>query len=482
MNKAVYLTTTLPYVNADPHMGHALEFVQADILARYYKLRGHEVFFNTGTDEHGQKIYDKAREAGKDPQSYADEYARKFRGLKGKLGLSDDIHFVRTTDEHHKAAAQEFWGRCDNAGDIYKKYYKVRYCIGCEMAKTDSELDKGKCAIHPSYALEIRDEENYFFKFSKYQKYLLEFYEKTPDFVVPDYRFNEIKSFVGRGLEDFSISRLRSKMPWGVAVPGDTEHVMYVWFDALINYISTLGWPENIGQFEKFWGRKDVPNAVQFAGKDNLRQQSAMWQAMLMSAGLPTSRQIMIHGFITSGGQKMSKSIGNVVDPLAIVAEYGTDALRYYLARHIHPFEDSDFTMDKFKEAYNANLANGIGNLTARVMKLSEKRKIKNEKRQFKNQKLIEMAEARTVIFQEALEQYNVQQAADCVWDIIQAADRYITETKPWEGEKVEEIDDLVALLGKIADLLVPILPDTSMKIKTAVKANKMPEPLFGRK
>jgi methionyl-tRNA synthetase len=279
--------------------------------------------------------------------------------------------------------------------------------------------------------------------------------------------------------------------------------------------VSTLGWPASAkvpagkalteSEFEKYWGTKDAPKALQFAGKDNLRQQSAMWQAMLMSAGLPTSRQIVIHGFITSGGQKMSKSLGNVIDPLAIVDEYGTDALRYYLARHIHPFEDSDFTMEKFKEAYNANLANGIGNLVARVMRLAEKNEKlrtktrprpnvpfgtggrmdssgRSEKRQFKNQKIEETASDKGIIYHEAIKQYNIQQAADAVWDLVQAGDQYVTEMKPWEGEKTEVIVDLVLLLDKISDLLAPLMPQTSAKIKTAVEANKMPEPLFVRK
>lgn len=214
------------------------------------------------------------------------------------------------TDPHHKVAAQEFWKLCEKAGDIYKKNYRAKYCVGCELEKTDSELEDNRCPIHPNLEIELIDEENYFFKFSKYQSALLELYEKHPDFVLPTTRLREIKSFVERGLEDFSISRLKSKMPWGVPVPNDSEYVMYVWFDTLVNYISTLGWPSDEKKFQEFWGTKDAPNAIQIAGKDNLRQQSAMWQSMLMSAGLPPSKCILIHGFITSGGAKMSKSLG----------------------------------------------------------------------------------------------------------------------------------------------------------------------------
>lgn len=234
-NQSVYITTTLPYVNSDPHIGFALEIVQADVIARYYKLLGHEVFFNTGTDEHGTKIYRNALERGLDTQTYVDQYAEKFKGLVALLGLCPDINFIRTTDTHHKLAAQAFWKKCEQAGDIYKKNYSVKYCVGCELQKTDSELVDGKCALHPTTPIELIAEENYFFRFSKYQKPLLELYEKRPDFVLPESRLNEIKAFVSRGLQDFSISRLKSKMPWGIEVPGDSTQVMYVWFDALVN-------------------------------------------------------------------------------------------------------------------------------------------------------------------------------------------------------------------------------------------------------
>lgn len=480
MTKPYYLTTTLPYVNADPHIGFALEIVQADVLARHHARMGDDVFFNTGTDEHGIKIFRKAEEAGQDPQTYVDGYAERFRALKEKLNLYPDLHFIRTTDAHHKAAAQEFWRRCEKNGDIYKKQYQVKYCVGCELEKTDSELVEGKCPIHPTYEIELISEENYFFRFSKYQKPLLAMYAARPDFVVPDFRFNEIKAFVERGLEDFSVSRLASKMPWGVPVPGDESQVMYVWFDALVNYVSTLGWPEDSVTFEKFWGTIGAPNAVQVAGKDNLRQQSAMWQAMLMSAGLPPTKQISIHGFITSGGQKMSKSIGNVIDPYAIVDEYGADALRYYLIRHIHSFEDSDFTMDKFKEAFNASLANGIGNLAARIMKLAETHLTAPIARPER----IGFAKEYT----DALERYHYNEAADFIWNLIGALDRRLTEEKPFSVVKtdlsrgIELITACVNDLYLIARYLQPMMPATSDEIKKAVLENKKPVNLFPRK
>lgn len=470
-----YLTTTLPYVNADPHLGFALEIVQADILARYRRALGDNIVFNTGTDEHGQKIYQKAIDEKKEPKEYVDEYAAKFENLKKALNLSY-THFIRTTDTHHIKAAQEFWKLCEKNGDIYKQLYKIKYCVGCELEKTESELVDGRCPLHPNLDLQIIEEKNYFFKFSKYQKPLLDYYEKNTDFVIPDFRFNEIKQFVKSGLTDFSISRLKEKMPWGIPVPGDENHVMYVWFDALINYISTLGWSDNQKNFEDYWGTIDNPNAIQIAGKDNLRQQSAMWQAMLMSAGLPPSKQIIIHGFITSDGQKMSKSLGNVINPFDIVEKFGTDALRYWIAT-LNPFEDGDFTWEKFKEVYNADLANGLGNLVSRVAKLCETSgfdfniKAKNE-----------FSEP----VKKHLEEYRFDETLKKVWENVTKANQTINETKPWElkGEALKNnLSNLVEIINSIVVDLKPFLPQTAEKIENQFKGPKITskEPLFPR-
>ncbi len=277
--KPFYITTTIPYVNAAPHIGFALEITQADAIARYKRLMGYDVFFNFGSDEHGQKIWQNAVDAGVSPQAYTDEYAEKFKALKDKLNLTYDV-FIRTTDSKHKAAAQEIWKRCLAKGDIYKKNYEVKYCIGCELEKTDSELVEGKCPLHTNKPLELRSEENYFFKLSAYQDKLKELYTRT-DFVIPDFRLNEIRSLIDTtGLQDFSISRLKSKMPWGVPVPDDDTQVMYVWFDALVNYISTLDWPQDEAKFTQYWN--GTVACIQVAGKDQVRQQACMWQAMLM--------------------------------------------------------------------------------------------------------------------------------------------------------------------------------------------------------
>ncbi|MDB5204834.1 MAG: metG [Candidatus Taylorbacteria bacterium] len=478
MSKNFYITTTLPYVNNDPHIGFAMEIVRADAITRAKKLQGFEVFFNTGTDEHGQKLLTDATNAGKDVKAYVDEYAAKFKGLKELLNIVDDVHFIRTTDEHHVKAAQKFWEICNANGYIYKKNYQSKYCVGCELEKTDSELVDGKCPIHPNKEIELRDEENYFFKFSAFGDKLLKLYEENPSLVIPDFRFNEIKSFVKNGLEDFSISRLKSKMSWGVPVPGDDDHIMYVWFDALVNYISTLGWPEDTANFEKFWA-EGAP--VQYCGKDNLRQQSAMWQAMLIAAGLPPTKNIIINGFITGdGGIKMSKSLGNAVNPYDLVAEYGTDALRYFVLRELSPFEDSPFTPERFKETYNANLANGIGNLTSRIMKMAQDNLSES----------VELSEWEDMTeYYKFFETFEINKAMDYIWAKIAELDTIIQQSEPFKLVKtdkekgVEVIKSLVVKLYSIRRMLTPVMPETSAKIKECIKANKSPEaPIFLRK
>ncbi len=446
-----YITTTLPYVNAEPHIGFAMEIIRADVLARMHRLTGDAVFFNTGTDEHGQKIFQKAQEEGKDPKTYCDEYAEKFGLLRTGLNLSYD-NFIRTTDEHHLQAAQEFWKRCEANGDIYKKTYRVKYCVGCELEKTDSELVDGKCPLHPNKELDNIEEENYFFKFSSYQERLLELYETNPNFVVPGFRQNEMAVFVKNGLTDFSISRLKSKMPWGVEVPGDDSQVMYVWFDALVNYISCLGWPEKLDKFAEFWP------GVQVCGKDNLRQQTAMWQAMLMSADLPTSKQIFVGGFLTSGGQKISKSLGNTINPLDWATKYSTDALRYFLLAEVSVFEDSDVTAERFEEAYQRALANGIGNLSARVATMAEKVGLKVPEQR------LEIRES--VV--EKLGEYRFDEAMKLIWEEIRKADALINQREVWKlvgEEQTLVLTDLVKILRQVATDLAPFMPQTAEKL-----------------
>lgn len=469
--KAKYITTTLPYVNADPHIGFASELIQADTLARYWRLMGHEVFFNTGTDEHGQKIAGKADEKGQSRQEYVNHYAEQFEKLKLGLNLSYD-NFIRTTDADHKKAAQELWKRCEAKGDIYKKKYKGLYCVGDEMFMKESELVDGKCPNHPNMELQEIEEENYFFKLSNYQSYL-EAYLSKEGVVVPEWRRQEALSFVKGGLEDFSISREISRMDWGVPVPADDNQVMYVWFDALTNYISTLGWPEDkAGNFTKFWSEGDV---LQLAGKDQVRFQSVMWQAMLKSAEIKATDTVVYHGFINIGGHKMSKSLGNVISPYELVERYGTDATRYIMLRHVHPFDDSDLTWEKMDEWYTANLVNGLGNLTARIMQMAQTHLDSP------------IAVAENPITMGALEKYNLQSALDTVWNVIQHQDEEIAVKEPFKLVKedkeaaVEIIKNLVQQVYGIAHYLEPFMPESAAIIKDAVLTNKKPENLFTR-
>ncbi len=479
-----YITTTLPYVNAPLHMGHALELVRADSIARYKKLAGYDVYFNTGTDEHGIKIYEKAKEKGIEVQDFVDQGFEVFKNQLKMFGITEEAHFIRTTDKHHLESAQHFWKLVAQNGFIYKKNYEAKYCIGCESEKTGSELENDECKEHLGVKVSVINEENYFFKYSAFTDRLLDFYQKNSNFIVPDFRFNETKSFVKNGLQDFSISRLKSKMPWGVSVPGDEEHVMYVWFDALVNYISTLDWPENKEKFEKYWTNG---NPTQYCGKDNTRFQGAMWQAMLMAAGLSNSHQIVVNGFITSEGEiRMSKTLGNVVDPRDIVSEYGIDALRYFLLRGVSSFEDSPFTMERFKNAYNSGLANGLGNLSSRILTLSEKYLTPSA---FGISPLAGGEEKLPQEFFDYLEEFDIKKAMDYIWDKIQNLDKKIQETEPFKVIKVDEekgkeiIKELVLELYTIARMLNPVMPETNEKLKKLIRENKKPEkPLFLRK
>ena len=473
-----YITTTLPYVNDDPHIGHALEMVQADALARAWRLRGDDVFFNTGTDEHGQKIFQKAQEAGQDVQAYADHYAAEFEKLKQALDLSYDA-FIRTTDPKHVRAAQELWKRCADAGDIYKKAYTGMYCVSDEMFVRESDMVNGRCPNHSAQELQEITEENYFFKFSAYQDRLLEYLSRE-DAIVPDWRRQEAINFIKGGLEDFSISREKARMSWGIPVPGDDTQVMYVWFDALTNYISTLGWPEDPqGMFKKYWieGR-----TVQMAGKDQIRFQSLMWQAMLMSADIKNTDQVFYHGFFNSDGHKMSKSIGNVVSPYELVDKYGTDATRYLFLRHAHPTEDTDITGERLDEWYTANLVNGLGNLVARVMKLAEEHLDAPVELSGDDMRIEEG-------FLDNLDRFAFNEAMDVIWTHIAKGDEYMTEHAPYKGIKnettkeqaKEDIAKLVKHIAKLSAHLQPFMPATSAAILAAVRENKKPENLFPR-
>lgn len=469
--KPFYITTTIPYVNADPHIGFALEIIQADVLARVARAeRGEEnVFFSTGSDEHGQKIWEAAQKAGEDVKTYVNSYAGKFEELKAALNLSYN-RFIRTTEPAHVAAAQEMWRRCEAKGDIYQKEFEGLYCVGCERYLTARDMADGKCVIHNTEP-KLLKEKNWFFKLSNYQDKLLE-YLNNPNTVVPDWRREEAINFVKEGLEDFSISREKSRLSWGIPVPGDDTQVMYVWFDALTNYISTLGWPEQGGNFEKFWEKGET---LQLAGKDQVRFQSLMWQAMLMSADVQNTDKVFYHGFINSGGQKMSKSLGNVISPYELVDKYGTDATRYLLLRHVHPFDDSDVTWEKLDEWYEAGLVNGLGNLVSRVMTMAENYNVDTLKPVLEKKK------------HKTLQDFNFQEYMNYVWELIQTIDQKIQKEEPYKKYKTnpeiatEIVSDLCTDLSVVASLLESVMPETAKAIQNSLNGFKKPENLFPR-
>ena len=464
-----YITTSIAYVNAPPHVGFALESIQADVLARYHLIKGYDVFFLTGTDEHGVKIARAAEAEGKEPKKFVDENAEKFRALKEVLNLSWN-DFIRTSDQkRHWPGAQKLWIKLYDAGDLYKKNYRGLYCVGHEAFVTEKDLVNGKCVDHEREP-EIIEEENWFFRLSKYSKEIESRIKNQELRVFPETRANEILSLIKGGLEDVSFSRPRKDLSWGIPVPNDSEHTMYVWCDALANYITALGYgQEENYKFSKWW-----PADLHVIGKDILRFHVAIWPGMLLAAGLSLPKAIFVHGFITVGGQKMAKSIGNVIDPSELTQKYGIDPVRYYLLREIPSGEDGDFSYKKFEDRYNGDLANGLGNLVARVAALGEKISPIN----FHFGRDIDATakkETENVFgaYEKCLEEIKLNEALASIWTLISFGDKYINDKRPWEISDKEELRKIIAsagyLIGTITNLLNPFLPETSDKIREQI-------------
>ncbi len=469
MKEKFYITTAIDYVNGDPHIGHMLEKIQADVFARYARMTGKAVFFLTGTDEHGTKIEKKAQEQGVTPKKLTQQHSAAFKNLKKILNLSWD-EFIRTTDQKkHWPGVIKLWKELQKSGDIYKQTYRGLYCVGCEAFLTDKDMDHGVCIIHHREP-ELIEEENYFFRLSAYAKQIKKKIETGEFAIVPQSREREILSLIDQGLSDVSFSRASHKLSWGIRVPGDETQTMYVWADALTNYISAIGYGRDSAMFKKWW-----PADMQVIGKDILRFHAAIWPAMLLSAKLPLPKKLFVHGFITVNGQKMSKSVGNVIAPADLVATFGTDPVRYYFLREVSPFEDGDYSEEKFKERYNADLANGLGNFVARVIGLVRRLPAPLKT----NLAMVDLlVEQKIKVIQKQIHEHMAQcmlnDALGDVWSLIAFGDYYINDKKPWmkENPTIENEKTLLSMLmliQSIAVFLEPFMPGTAQKITAAI-------------
>lgn len=478
----LYITTAIPYVNGAPHIGHAMDYTLADIWARYQRQQGHEVRFQVGTDEHGNKIAAKAAEQGLEPKAYTDTMYTMFESFIQKLGV-EYTDFIRTTDIHHEAAVQYIWQKLQPY--IYKGTYEGWYCVGCESFVTDKEAadNNGICPDH-NQPYQRLSEDNYYFKLSAFGPQIKEAIEKHRFNIVPEFRKNEIVALLDSGLNDVSISRPKKNLSWGIPVPGDPDQVMYVWIDALSNYITVLGYPDN-ADWENYW-----PADVQVIGKDILRFHAAIWPAMLLALDLPLPKSLLVHGHVIVGGTKMSKTLGNVIDPIQIIDEYGVDAFRYFFSRHIPTLDDGDFTWEKFEAAYNGELANDLGNLVSRVAKM-----VLNYQAGVVGDEL--QAEHDTGPYRAAMDSLQFNKALDELWVSVRSLNQYLESVKPWElAKQIGKDEDAekhigeilahsVGTLNQIARMIEPFMPTTAETIRATFKdgvVREQPAVMFPKK
>lgn len=473
-NKPFFVTTAIDYVNAAPHVGHAVEKVLTDVVARYHRLIGDDTYFLTGSDENSLKNVQAAEKAGKPVDVFVAENAEAFKNLSQSLNLSFD-QFIRTTEERHFEGAKKMW-QAFKTEDLYKKKYRGLYCVGCEEFKMEKDLIEGKCPDHQKEP-EIVEEENWFFKLSNYQEKLLNLIKNGELKIYPDYRKNEVVSFIEMGLEDFSISRSVARAKgWGVPVPGDESQIMYVWVDALSNYITALDYATDGERYKQYWASEG--KRVHIIGKGILRFHAIYWPAMLMSAGLPLPTTIYAHEYLTINGQKMSKSLGNVIYPDELVSKFGVDGTRYLLLTALPYSKDGDLSWEKMTEKYNADLANGLGNLVSRVVKMAEN----IPKENLKLRDSWEYVDTEKELFDE----YRLSDLLVSIWGLVQGANVFIDEQKPWELAKKDSqqfestMHQLLGMVMQIAFKIKPFLPSTSEKIELALKMGKV-EPLFQR-
>ena len=466
INKKFYITTAIDYVNSSPHLGTAYEKIGADVIARYLRRQGIDTFFLMGTDEHSLNVEKQAKKQGLAPEVYCDEMAEKFKEVWQKLNLSFN-DFIRTSETRHINAVQDLILKIQKKGDLYKGSYKGWYCVSCEAFLKEKELNDGKCPTHGKKPQWV-EEENYFFSLSKYENILLDHINKNPQFILPEIRRNEIVNVIKGGLEDISITR--ASVGWGIPVPFDEKQVVYVWFDALINYLSGIGYPDE--KYRHYW-----PCNLHVIGKDITRFHCIIWPAMLLSAGIDLPETVFGHGFVFLGEDKMSKTLGTVVDPVAIVAKYGADSLRYFLLREI-PFDrDGQFTQEKFVGRYQSDLANDLGNLVNRVLNMVHRYNNGVIKKPVKTDDpldgdIIAIAKKTISNYSTYMDTYQLNQALTSVWVLVARANRYVEETSPWALNKQQQTERLQAVLYNltesirlIAVLIDPFMPETAVKM-----------------